>query len=298
MRATELSLQQLHAFKHVIEQGGYAAAARAMGLSVPTVWQQIQAVERLYGVPLFQKQGRAIQPTKVAQRLYEQVATILASVDSTFDLVREDQQSLDSVTLVTGVRMLMEDLAVPLAHFRKQFDCRVVIRNGNNRIAEELVISGEADLALTLEAGYQQSSSLIHYEPAYEVDFLAIAAKSHPFAAAQRIQLRDLVKHPLIVTMPGTHGRDALDQALHRERLQAKIAVETDNSGFTIACARAGLGVGILAGRSDGELCRRLVSKSLRRQLGQRQIVFMWRKGRNLTTPLLQLVELVKRQWN
>ena len=97
MRATELSLQQLHAFKHVIEQGGYAAAARAMGLSVPTVWQQIQAVERLYGVPLFQKQGRAIQPTKVAQRLYEQVATILASVDSTFDLVREDQQSLDSV---------------------------------------------------------------------------------------------------------------------------------------------------------------------------------------------------------
>lgn len=64
--------------------------------------------------------------------------------------------------------------------------------------------------------------------------------------------MRELVKHPLVVTAPGTHGRDALDQTLHAQRLTAEIVVETDNSGFTIACVQAGMGLGILAGRPDG----------------------------------------------
>ena len=83
------------------------------------------------------------------------------------------------------------------------------------------------------------------------------------------------MKHELIVTIPDTHERDAFEPALHRERLAADITVETDNSGFTLACVRAGMGVGIPAGRPDGELCKKLEMRSLRRSLGRRQIVFI-----------------------
>ena len=200
-----------------------------------------------------------------------------------------------SITLVTGVRMMIEDLSTPLHDFRRQHANRLLIRNGNNRRAEELLISGDADIALTLEAGVGQESPMIHYEPAYFVDFLAVCSRHHPFARAKSNGLKELVKHELIVTIPGTHGRDALEQALHRERLEADIAVETDNSGFTIACVQAGMGVGILAGRPDGELCKTLETRSLRRSLGRRQIVFMWRKGRRLREVEIDLIEQVKR---
>lgn len=293
-RSADLHVQQLHTFRDVYEHGGYAAASRASHLSVPSVWQQIQALEKVYGVRLFEKVGRQVQATEAANRLYAEVDRILVSLDSTFDVIGGEADDCTPITLVTGVRMMLEDLAEPLGAFRKQFSNRLLIRHGSNRSAEELIVSGTADLALTLESSPTQESTQIHYEPAYFVDFLAVAPQQHPFWSANTSRLREVVKHDLIVTAPGTHGREALEQALHRERLQANITVETDNSGFTIACVQAGMGLGILAGRPEGQLCRQLATRSLRRQLGRRQIVFMWRKGRRLTEPILDLIERIR----
>ena len=294
-RASELSIQQLQTFQLVYKHGGYAAAARELNLSVPTVWQQIQAIQRLYGFPLFEKQGRGIIATIGATRLHEQLSEVLAGLDSTFELVDQKENDTTPITLVAGVRMMMEEIAEPLAHFRRHRRHPLVIRQGNDRVAEQMVLAGDADIALALEPGHDKVSKLVHIEPAYFVDFLAICRKTHPLAKANKLTLRELTRHELVVTTKGTHGRDALDQALHRERLKARIVAETDNSGFTIACVRSGLGVGILAGRPDGELCRRLEARSLRRQLGRRQIVFMWKKGRHLTPALTSLVESIRK---
>ncbi|HBE71735.1 MAG TPA: LysR family transcriptional regulator [Planctomycetaceae bacterium] len=298
-RASELSIQQLYTFKQVMESGGYAAAARVSHLSVPSVWQHIQAIERAYGTQLFQREGRQVKPTKTAKRLYQEIDEILARLQSTFDVIRPSNEH-DSIRIVSGVRMFMEDLAEPVAKFRKRFNIPLTLLHGNNRRAEELLLSGDADLALTLAPGFQQESEKIAYEPAYEVEFIAACKKNHPLAASGQadaeISLSALVENDLVVSLPGTHGRDALDQALHAEGLKANFVVETDNSGFTLHCAARGIGVGILAGRPSGELTRRLHVRSLRKQLGIRQIVFMWRRGRLLTEPMLDLIEQIKLQ--
>lgn len=288
----DLSIQQLHTFRLVYAHGGYSAAAEAAGCSTPTVWHHVQELERAYGTELFTKVGRRVEPTDAACRLYEAVEEILVRLDSTFDLVTEDESA--PITLVTGVRMMMEDLAEPLACFRTGHSNTIRILQGNDQQAEELILSGQADIAFALEPGAGNASPLIHYEPAFSISFLAVGLPAHPFWKTKSGSMRELVKHPLVVTAPGTHGRDALDQALHAQRLTAEIVVETDNSGFTIACVQAGMGLGILAGRPDGCLSRQLVTRSLSRQLGTRNIVFMWRKGRRLTNALLSLVEIIQ----
>ena len=261
-------------------------------MSVPTVWHHIHELERVYGTALFCKVGRRIEPTDAARRLFESVDEILAGLDSTFDLVGEPESA--PITIVTGVRMMMEDLAEPLAAFRSRHANPIHIRQGNDRRAEELILSDQADIALMLEPGVGNASPLIHYEPAYSVDFLAVAPRTHPFAARRTTSLRELVKHQLVVTAPGTHGRDALEQALHFQSLKATIAIETDNSAFTIACVQAGMGLGILAGREGGRLCSQLITHTLRRQLGRRKIVFMWRNGRRIGKALSALIEEVR----
>jgi DNA-binding transcriptional LysR family regulator len=293
-RASELNIQQLQTFQQVMAQGGYAAAARRLELSVPTVWQQMQALERIYNTELFEKHGRTIRPTAAAQRLYYDIASVLAGLDSTFEKVEPDHAKRP-IRLVAGVRMLLEDLAVPLQRFRRQYGNRLSILHGNNRVAEELLLADQADLALTLEPGYEMQSPMLHYEPAYIVDFLAICSKQHPFAKTPRCTLAALADQELIVTARGTHGRDALDQAFHREHLVANIAIETDNSGFTIACAGAGSGVGILAGRSSGKLVRSLSVRSLGKQLGSRQIVFMWKRGKLQSEAVQGLIGKIRR---
>ncbi|TWU56984.1 HTH-type transcriptional regulator CysB [Rubripirellula tenax] len=299
-RVEDLSVSHLHTFRLVMQHGGYASAAKASGMSVPSVWQHIRSLESIYAVKLFEKVGRQVQPTDSAKRLFDQVDQVLVHLESTFDHV-DNSQAERLIRLVVGTRMMMEDLALPLAAFRKRHRNQLVIRQGNEQRAEERLLADETDIALTLEPGPYQRSPRIHYERAYTVDFLAIAARKHAFAKSGTSSLRELVKHELVVTTVGTHGRDTLEQALHRDGLSATIAIETDNSAFTIACVAAGMGVGVLAGRGKGTLCKNLLSRSLTKQLGQRNIVFMWRKGTLLSRPMLDFVDHVRRldaDWN
>lgn len=293
--ACDLSVQQLYTFCHVYEEGGYAAAARRTGQSVPTVWQHIQALEKLYEVRLFAKIGRQVQATTAATELYESVSELLVGLESSFELIRHQQDKQQgTITVVAGVRMMLEDLPGPLRQFRKQFSERLVIRHGNNQQAEGMILSGEADLGLALAPDYKDSVKQLEYREAYQVEFLAISPRRHPFAKSTRASLEELAKHDLVVTVPGTHGREALDRAFHQKGLSPTIAAETDSSGFTIACVQAGVGVGVLAGRQDGALCKNLTVRSLQSELGNRQIVFMWRKGRKLTASLLGLIESIQ----
>ena len=106
----------------------------------------------------------------------------------------------------------------------------------------------------------------------------------------------NLAAHPLILGHEGTYGRQLFNPALHRERLTDRVQVvaETDNSGFTIACVRAGLGVGVIAGQPGGLLCRGLASRSLAPHLGEAWIAFLWKRGRRLTPTLQTLMHLIR----
>lgn len=292
-RFEDLSLAHLRTFRQVYREGGYAAAARISHLSVPSVWQHIHALEKTYGVELFERVGRSVRPTQAAKQLYQVAAPVLASLESSFDLV-SGAGSDETIRLVAGARMMLEDLAKPLSGFLTRNPNRLLIRQGSDRRAEQLLLDDEADIAMALEPGLDQKSEQIHYEPAYSVEFLAVGRKSHPYVKSKSDKLSELAKHDLVVTIRGTHGRDALDQAFHREGLAARVAVETDNSAFTIACVAAGMGIGILAGRSSGELCKKLATRSLSKQLGSKRIVFLWRKGRILSERMVDLVESVK----
>ncbi|MEM9588508.1 MAG: LysR family transcriptional regulator [Planctomycetota bacterium] len=293
-RAGDLNIAQLETFRLVMRHGGYHAAAKESHLSPPAVWQHIQALEKAYRTELFVRVGRQIKPTDAAIKLHEQLDDILVRLESTFDSMRSPSAD-QSIRLVTGVRMMLEDLSQPLAGFRKRHANPLVVCQGNERRAEEMLLADEADLALALQPGLKQGTPQIHYEPAYAVDFLAVSTRNHDYARCRSASLHELAKHPLVVTITGTHARDALDQAFHREGLTPNIAIETDNGAFTVACVMAGMGVGVLAGREQGTLSRKLHRRSLRKPLGRRRIDLMWRRGRLLSEPVLDLIEEIKR---
>jgi DNA-binding transcriptional LysR family regulator len=203
------------------------------------------------------------------------------------------------VTLVTGARMMLEDLGRPLKIFRDQFP-KVCLRllHDHDKAAEELILSGEADLALTLESGPGLIGRAVYSERAYRIDYLAVFPKRHPLARKKSLSLADLAAQPLIVGHAKTYGRQLLEQALHHDELLEKIQIvaETDTSAFTIACVRAGMGIGVVAGRPSGILSRDLVTRSLAAHLGQAWIAFLWKRGKHLTPTVQTLVRLIRQE--
>ena len=62
----------VRSFLAVMEHGSLLAAARALGISQPTLGRHMAALEQQIGATLFERTGRALVPTALAQRLAEQ----------------------------------------------------------------------------------------------------------------------------------------------------------------------------------------------------------------------------------
>ncbi|MEM6363461.1 MAG: LysR family transcriptional regulator [Planctomycetota bacterium] len=295
VRGTDaLTIQQMRTFCEVIRCGGYAAAAESLGMSAPTIWEQVKAVESIYQAKLFARSGRNVTPTAAGHALSDFLQPVLAEVESTFDRLAEQQgQPSTQITLVTGARMMMEELGSPLRQFRRKHpSISLRIKTADNITAQQIVLRGEADLALLIQPPEELRAAGIDCRTLYPLEVLAALPPRHRLIRQSSIKLVDLIDDDVIVGSPETVGRRLLEQARFRLGMTQplKIAAETDNSAITIACVRAGLGVGIIAGRADGTLTRHIQTRSITDEVGQVNVVAAYRKGRRFTQVIDDLV--------
>lgn len=296
-RVEALSMQQIHTFCSVYEHGGYAGAEHHLELAPPTMWEQVKALEKIYTAALFERAGRNIRPTAAGHALYQILKPLLATVESSFEILAEEsEQGSRQISLVTGVRMMLEELGAPLQQFRESYpDVNLRLMTADNRTAQEFVVEGKADVALLIEPPPSMRQAGIACQRLYEIEYLAVYPIRHRLARQSPFQLADLVGEPLIVGNPNTVGRQLLEQAVIRLGLseQLQVVAETDNSATTIACVRAGLGVGFIAGRAAGNLTRHVGSRSLAKEIGRVFVVAAYRDGRQLTRVLQELLQLL-----
>ena len=297
-KVESLTAQQIDTFCQVYEQGGYAGAADALGLAGPTIWEQVKSLERIYQTKLFERVGRNVQPTTSGRALYEILRPLLATMVSTFERLAEaTDHGTSQISLVTGVRMMLEELGKPLRRFQELFpNARLKLMNADNATAQRLVLEGKADLAILIEPPQDFIAKGIAYEYLYPIDYLVALPPRHRLIHKPKISLADLVNESLIVGNESTIGRKMLEQARFRLGINIPLTIvaETDNSAMTLACVQAGLGIGIIAGRTNGNLTRRVTIRNVSGEMGQANVVAAYRKGRELTHSLHRLLALIQ----
>ena len=82
----------LRAFTQVVESGGFAAAAREMGLSRSVVNKHVIRLEDELGAQLLQRSTRNVSPTETGLAFYDRCLQILADIDETFASITESQE--------------------------------------------------------------------------------------------------------------------------------------------------------------------------------------------------------------
>src|SRR3989442_6963949 len=107
----EMTLQQLRSFCETARLGSFSAAAAALGLSHPTVWKQVHALEREFGAQLVKPFGRGCQLTEAGRVLAELAAPVVAGMVSLKQRFRDTVlQTPGRLTLATTPRILVEEL--------------------------------------------------------------------------------------------------------------------------------------------------------------------------------------------
>jgi DNA-binding transcriptional LysR family regulator len=300
-----LTLSQLRTYCVVCRDGGYAAAARSLDLTTPAVWEQMQSLERLYGTKLLERAGTGVRPTAAGAGLLEMVAPLIAGIDSMREVLAQAGGALPRrLVLATNLRVLSEEVSCGLRAFQRRHPSVALIVDYTGDDVAERVVSGDADVGLTLEpvpslaARVASASEAVTYQPAGQADYLLVTPPRHPLLRKRALHIRHVVQHPLVLGKPGAYSRRRVQEILHRYDVATgvQIAVETSSDEYTLSCVRAGMGVGITVGTGRGHLYSGLGVRSLRRWFGTARVGFLWQRGAHLSLAQRELANVLSDQ--
>src|SRR5262249_56684569 len=77
-----MQLPQLRSFCLAATERNFTSAAKSLGLTAPTVWQQVRALERRLGTTLLRRHGRNVELTPEGRLLLELVHPHVSGLDS------------------------------------------------------------------------------------------------------------------------------------------------------------------------------------------------------------------------
>src|SRR5215467_8567620 len=86
-----LRLRDLHVFSTVVEFGSMAKAAAELGVAQPTVSEVIADLEHTYGVRLFDRSPRGVQPTLYGHALLKRSIAV-------FDEIKQSGRDIEFLT--------------------------------------------------------------------------------------------------------------------------------------------------------------------------------------------------------
>jgi len=205
---TQVTLEQWQALIAVVEHGGYAQAAEAMGKSQSAVSYAIQKLESSLGISVLAIQGRKAQLTPAGQILLQRAKTLVHEAEQIEALAAQFGQQWEA-----EVNMAVETLFPPwlLLEALSQFSedapqTRVDVKETVLSGTHDAVISREVDLAIT---GMVPTGFL--GDPLLMVRFLAVAHPDHPLHQLGRdLTYQDLrQQRQLVVRDSGTRRSDA-----------------------------------------------------------------------------------------
>lgn len=164
--------ESLRAFTQVVVSGGFAAAARQMGLSRSTVNKLVIALENELGVQLLHRSTRVVTPTEAGLAFYERCVEILASLEeaerSIAQLHEEPKGRLRVNAPMTFGTMY---LAPALADFLRQYPDLQVQLTLNDRLIDPL--EEGFDVTIRISQPPESSSLIAHLLAPVELVFSA-----------------------------------------------------------------------------------------------------------------------------
>jgi DNA-binding transcriptional LysR family regulator len=245
-RDGSITLAGLRAFVAVVEAGGLSAAARALGVSQPSVSVQLATLEAACGVMLLHRRPR-LALTEAGRDLLLRARLVLSRFDELEHGLGE-LRALRRGRLVVGLST--PAFAMPLiARFQALHPgVTVSTRLGNTATLTENIAACGIDLAVMtlLEPLPGMACTTI----ARQRLVLCVPA-GHRLATGRALRLPALAGLKLVMREPGSMTRRMLEQLLAGAGLAPQVQLEVGSREAVKEAVAAGLGVGALL---DGEV--------------------------------------------
>ena len=246
-----MDLHRLHVFTKVYEFRSFSRAADVVLLSQPTVSGHIKILEQELGVSLFDRLGREILPTRVADLLYGHAVSVLekveqASMEIDAFLSRFRGELKLGGSTIPGQYLLPRVMGV----FKKRHpEVRLSLSVSGSTTMLEQVLTGELDMGVI---GVQAQDDRLNCETLWEDTVVLAAPPGHPFTYGA-VEVAALAQAPMVMRESGSGTLIFVLNALKNAGLkldQLRIEAQMGSNEAVLQGIKAGLGIGFASHRA------------------------------------------------
>ncbi len=231
-------LLTLEMFVAVAGEGGFAAAARKLGISPPAVTRGIAALEERLGTSLFHRSTRAVALTDAGAAFLGEARRILTDLAGAERDIRgaaaEPRGQLYLTAPVMFGRLHMLPVVSALLAEHRALTARMMLVDRNVRIVEEGI-----DVALRIGPLADSSLKAVRIGTVRQ---MLVASPAYLARHGAPAAVRDLADHALIA-MDGPRAGSEWLFAATRLKLEARPRLVVNTVDGAMAAAEAGVGI-------------------------------------------------------
>ena len=232
----------------LLSVGSYTKTADALHLTQPAVSHQIKQLEQEYGIQIFRKGKKGLNPTPEGEILIKYARRVQALDQGVRQELEDSRRHLRrlSVGITTTLgEYLVSQIFVDYCNEHPEVSINIY-SDSLNHLHTMLSLY---QLDLIIVEGAIQSESYVNV--LLDTDFLCLAVSpQHPFATRTAVTLQELKQERFILRTQSAGTRTLFEEALLRQGENIRdfnIVIETDNITTIKELVSAGLGVTVMA---------------------------------------------------
>jgi DNA-binding transcriptional LysR family regulator len=238
--------QQLRGFCYAAASGSISKAARRMGLSQPSVSQQIRSLESELSTTLLVRRGQKMELTHDGALLLEMARPLIEELENLDTEFRQRRSEVDHghIEVAAGLSTILYFLPRYVEAFRMAHPgIEVRLQNVTGIEGLERLRSSMVDFAV---GPLGSPPADIDFFPVVSYDAVVITCLGHPLVYKDRLTLEDISRYPLILPPRNLSTWSMVDQTFKDSGLSYEVAMEVGGWEVIKKYVELGLGISII----------------------------------------------------
>ncbi|MFZ0335422.1 MAG: LysR family transcriptional regulator [Candidatus Acidiferrales bacterium] len=240
-----MELRQLQIFGMLAEELNFTRTAKRVHCVQSNVSVQIRALEREFGVQLFERLGQKVRLTAQGRTLLPYVERILRLVREAATVTKAGESPAGALLVGMPESVLTYRLPPVLQVFRERWPhVELVFRGVSSMEIVPCLEHGDLDLGLVIDDAVKSPG--IHAEVLCREPLVLAAQPEHPLLRLATVGAEDLCLHTFLLTDQGCAYRSKLEAALARSHVRPRAVMEFTSVEAIKECAALGMGIACL----------------------------------------------------
>jgi len=247
-----MDLKTLEAFCRIVELRSFTRAAEAVSLTQPTVSGHIKGLEAELGLPLLDRAGRTVTPTRAGEILYGYARRILGLRAEAQQAIGEHKGGLTGDLALGGSSIPGAYVLPPLiAAFKQDHpEAAVTLHVRDSRDIVRGVGDGTYEVGMV---GARFEGGRVRYDRYAQDELVLAVPPCHAWADRDAVRLRDLIGQPIVMRERGSGTRKVMEKALAEHAVDShrlRVVLEVTSNEAVRQAVKAGAGVAVISRRA------------------------------------------------